>query len=231
MNWTGEIPAALADMASLEVLWIASNKLTGPIPSELGKLSQLFWLDLSGNALSGAIPDAMGSLSNLAQLWVTDNADLKGALPFSLTNLSDMEDFQFHGTGLCAPLDDAFQAWLEGIDRTTGENCEETTTTPVEIKPLAGLRVSNGGVQFLVLSSTEQCITLIGISIEGAVYTTHTSKWQRKEGESWADIQGTLRVGLCPYSTTSAGEYRMVAEVTIDGVRGRYASENTFTVN
>ena len=227
----GTIPAALADMAALEVLWIADNKLTGTVPSELGKLSTLAWLDLSGNELSGEIPDAVGNLSNLAQLWINDNADLTGALPFSLTNLKDMEDFQFHGTGLCAPLDDAFQAWLEEIDRTTGENCEETTTTPVEIKPLAGLRVSDGGVQFLALSSTEQCITLIGISLEGAVYTTHTSKWQRKEGESWADIQGTLRVGLCPYSTTSAGEYRMVAEITIDGKRGRYASENTFTVN
>lgn len=229
---TGEIPGALADMSSLEVAWIAANKLTGPIPSELGKLSTLVWLDVSENMLSGELPESMGNLSDLAQLWVNDNADLKGALPFSLTNLNGMEDLQFHATGLCAPLDEGFQSWLEGIDRTTGENCEETTTTPVEIKLLAGLRVSNGGVQFLVLSTTEQCIPpLIGISIEGVTYTTHTSKWQRKEGDSWVDIERTLRVGLCPYSTTSDGEYRMVAEITIDGKRGSYASENTFTVN
>ncbi|MDE2887697.1 MAG: hypothetical protein OXR72_05730 [Gemmatimonadota bacterium] len=229
---TGEIPGALADMASIEVLWIAANKLTGPIPSELGKLSTLVWLDLSENTLSGELPESMGNLSDLAQLWVNDNADLKGALPFSLTNLNGMEDLQFHATGLCAPLEEGFQSWLTGIDRTTGENCDETTTTPAVIKPLAGLRVSNGGVQFLVLSTTEQCIPpLIGISIEGVTYTTHTSKWQRKEGDSWVDIERTLRVGLCPYSTTTAGEYRMVAEITIDGERGSYASENTFTVN
>ena len=229
---TGEIPGALADMASIEVLWIAANKLTGPIPSELGKLSTLVWLDLSENMLSGELPESMGNLSDLAQLWVNDNADMKGALPFSLTNLNGMEDLQFHATGLCAPLEEGFQSWLTGIDRTTGENCEESATTPVEIKPLAGLRVSNGGVQFLVLSTTEQCIPpLIGISIEGVTYTTHTSKWQRKEGDSWVDIERTLRVGLCPYSTTTAGEYRMVAEITIDGERGSYSSENTFTVN
>ena len=228
---TGEIPGSLADMASLEVAWIAANKLTGPIPSELGRLSTLVWLDLSENTLSGELPESIGNLSDLAQLWVNDNADLKGALPFSLTNLNGMEDIQFHATGLCAPLDEGFQLWLEGIDRTTGENCEEATTTPVEIQPLAGLLVSDGGVQFLALSTTEQCITLIGISIEGSAYTTHTSKWQRREGDSWADIERTLRVGLCPYSTTSAGEYRMVAEITIDGKRGTYASENTFTVN
>ena len=228
---TGAIPADLANMSSLQVAWIAANKLTGTIPSELGKLSKLVWLDVSENSLSGELPESMGNLSDLAQLWVNDNADLKGALPFSLTNLNGMEDLQFHATGLCAPLDEGFQLWLEDIDRTTGENCDETTTTPVEIKSLAGLRVSDGGVEFLVLSTTEQCITLIGISIEGSAYTTHTSKWQRKEGDSWVDIERTLRVGLCPYSTTSAGEYRMVAEITIDGERGSYASENTFTVN
>ncbi len=228
---TGELPGALADMSSLEVAWIAANKLTGPIPSELGKLTTLVWLDLSENMLSGELPESMGNLSDLAQLWVNDNADLNGALPFSLTNLSGMEDLQFHATGLCAPLDEGFQSWLADIDRTTGENCEEGATTPAEIEPLAGLRVSNGGVQFLALSTTEQCITLIGISIGDSAYTTHTSKWQRKEGDSWEDIERTLRVGLCPYSTSGAGEYRMVAEITIDGERGTYASENTFTVN
>ena len=228
---TGGLPPELADMASIEVLWIAANKLTGPIPSEMGKLSTLVWLDLSENTLSGELPESMGNLSDLAQLWVNDNADLTGTLPFSLTNLNGMEDLQFHATGLCAPLDEGFQSWLEDIDRTTGENCEEAATTPVEIVPLAGLRVSNGGVQFLILSTEEQCIWLPNISVGDSAYTTHTSRWQRKEGDSWADIDRTLRVGLCPYSTTSAGEYRMVAEITIDGERGTYASENTFIVN
>lgn len=228
---SGEIPVELTGMASLEVLWIAKNKLTGPILPQFGSAPALAWLDLSSNSLTGEVPEAMGNLSSISQLWVNDNADLKGALPFSLTSLNNMEDFQFHGTGLCAPLDEGFQSWLEGIDRTTGENCEETTTAPVETKPLPGLLVSNGGVEFLALSSAEQCITLIGISIGGATYTTHSSKWQRKDGESWADIPATQRVGLCPYSTSEAGEYRMVAEITIDGTRGRFASENTFTVN
>lgn len=29
---------------------------------------------------------------------------------------------------------------------------------------------------------------------------------------------------------TRAGEYRLVGEISINGVRGKYASENTFTV-
>lgn len=36
--------------------------------------------------------------------------------------------------------------------------------------------------------------------------------------------------GLCPYTPTSPGEYRLVGELSINGVRGMYTSENTITV-
>ena len=95
--------------------------------------------------------------------------------------------------------------------------------------PLEGLRVSDGRVQFSFFSAG-QCIVLSNSSINGVVYTTHTSKWQRKAGSSWVDIPGTEREGLCSYSPTSPGEYRLVAEISIDGERGHYSSENTLTV-
>ena len=95
--------------------------------------------------------------------------------------------------------------------------------------PLEGLRVSDGRVQFL-FSSAGQCINLSNSRINGVAYTTHTSKWQRRAGSSWVDISGTEREGLCSYSPTSPGEYRLVAEISIDGERGHYSSENTLTV-
>ena len=95
--------------------------------------------------------------------------------------------------------------------------------------PLEGLRVSDGRVQFL-FASAGQCIVLSNSSINGVVYTTHESKWQRRAGSTWVDIPGTEREGLCSYSPTSSGEYRLVAEISIDGERGHYSSENTLTV-
>ena len=95
--------------------------------------------------------------------------------------------------------------------------------------PLEGLRVSDGRVQFL-FASAGQCIVLSNSSINGVVYTTHESRWQRRAGSSWVDIPGTERNGLCSYSPTSPGEYRLVAEISIDGERGHYSSENTLTV-
>ena len=97
--------------------------------------------------------------------------------------------------------------------------------------PLTGLRVSaGGGVQYLFASAVAGCIQLSNTSVGGVVYTVHTSKWQRRAGTTWVDIAGTERGGLCAYSPTSPGEYRLVAEITIGGERGRYASENTLTV-
>ena len=95
--------------------------------------------------------------------------------------------------------------------------------------PLEGLRVSDGRVQF-GFASAGQCIVLSNSSINGVVYTTHTSKWQRRAGSSWVDIPGTERDGLCAYSPTSPGEYRLVAEISINGERGHYSSENTLAV-
>ena len=95
--------------------------------------------------------------------------------------------------------------------------------------PLEGLKVSDGRVQFL-FASAGQCIVLSNSSINGVVYTTHESRWQRRAGSTWVDIPGTEREGLCSYSPTSPGEYRLVAEISIDGERGHYSSENTLTV-
>ena len=92
--------------------------------------------------------------------------------------------------------------------------------------PITGLRVSNGRIQFLSFT-IEDCIRL-----NVGSYEVHTSKWQRKSGTSWVDIPDTARTGqVCAYSTTTPGEYRLVGDVSINGVRGRHSSENTFTVN
>ena len=90
--------------------------------------------------------------------------------------------------------------------------------------PLTGLRISNGRVQYSGIS-TGGCIHLSSSNL-----ATHTSKWQRKSGAAWVDISGTERNGLCAYSTTSPGEYRVVADLTINGQRRLYTSENTFIV-
>ena len=116
----------------------------------------------------------------------------------------------------------------EEPDDTVAETPEEPEDT---YTPLAGLIVSNGRVQ-LGFISAGGCIRL-NSSLNGVRYNTHSSKWQRRDGTAspWSDIPGTEEAGgLCSYSPKDPGQYRLVGEVSINGVRGKYASENILTV-
>ena len=105
--------------------------------------------------------------------------------------------------------------------------------------PLSGLRVRNGGfthtsirLPFIGQVWIDGCFSLGTITINDVSYTLHSSRWQKKSGTSWVDISGTTRTGeICAYQTTNPGEYRLVVEMRVNGVRRQYISENTFTVN
>ena len=122
-NQLTSIPSELFTLSNLSSLIFWDNQLSGKIPKELGNLSNLRTLTLSNNQLVGEIPTELGNLSNLEGLWLEDNASLIGALPQSLTGLTKLTHFYFNNTGLCAPLDPAFQTWLQGIANASGSNC------------------------------------------------------------------------------------------------------------
>ncbi len=99
--------------------------------------------------------------------------------------------------------------------------------------PLEGLRVSAGRVQYSFFSAGG-CIRLSNTTINGVTYDTHSSKWQRRTDANspWVDVPGTEEQGgFCAYNPTSPGEYRLVGELSINGRRGSYSSENTIIVN
>ena len=131
---TGAIPTELGNLSNLKSLHLFNNSLTGNIPVELGNLTNLERMSLRDNALTGAIPAELGNLSNLQSLFLFHNS-LTDPLPRSLMNLTALERFAFGGNdGLCAPTDDAFQAWLQGIenenipDYLIGPNCDDIPT-------------------------------------------------------------------------------------------------------
>ena len=87
---------------------------------------------------------------------------------------------------------------------------------------LADWTVSLAEVRYGALAS-RGCITLDSI---------HTSKWQSRAGPSspWTDVAGTVRTGqICSYSPSEPGQYRGVAEISVNGVRGMYSTSNVLT--
>ena len=107
----------------------------------------------------------------------------------------------------------------------------ETNPSGDPYTPLEGWTVSDGRVQFFF--SAGQCVNLGNTTLNGVTYTIHSSKWQGRADASsaWMDIPGTEHTGgVCSYSPTEPGQYRGVAEISIDGERGKHATQNILTV-
>ena len=118
----GSIPIELGNLAELAELSLQTNGISGSIPSEFGTLYGLTDLNLSNNELTGTVPAELGDLTELMLLDLEDNA-LTDTLPLNFVNLFSLETLRFGGQDLCAPLDNAFQEWLSGIDTVDGPNC------------------------------------------------------------------------------------------------------------
>ncbi|WP_420634363.1 Ig-like domain-containing protein [Candidatus Palauibacter sp.] len=120
----GSIPAALGDLSAVTDFFLFNNDLSGPLPPELGNLPMVERLWLSGNQLEGGVPEAFGGLASLRELDLTNNPRMSGALPNSLTALSGLGALLAGGTGLCAPHEAGFLAWLGGVFKQRVRLCE-----------------------------------------------------------------------------------------------------------
>ncbi|CAO2146164.1 unnamed protein product [Urochloa humidicola] len=87
---TGNIPSWLGNLSSLVYLSLKVNNIVGQIPESLGNLELLQILSLSINNLSGSVPQTIGNLHGLTELYLSKNA-LDGTLPHSMFNLSSLE--------------------------------------------------------------------------------------------------------------------------------------------
>ena len=86
---SGSIPADIAQLTDLRLLYLRDNELKGEIPTELGTLTNLKWLSLSDNQLTGSIPIELGNLANLERLFLQNNK-LSGPVPTELGNLKSL---------------------------------------------------------------------------------------------------------------------------------------------
>ena len=100
---SGEIPVELGDLANLELLTLSSNMLTGGIPVELGNLANLEVLYLWGNQLDGEIPVELGNLANLQRLSLRGN-QLDGEIPEELGSLANLEELYLNDNQLSGEI-------------------------------------------------------------------------------------------------------------------------------
>ncbi|XP_042412538.1 receptor-like protein EIX2 [Zingiber officinale] len=86
---TGPIPTEIANLSSLQLLFLSDCSLNGQMPSEIGNLRSLISLDLSFNSLSGPIPTEIGNLTSLISLDISFNS-LSDPIPTEIGNLTSL---------------------------------------------------------------------------------------------------------------------------------------------
>ena len=106
-----------------------------------------------------------------------------------------------------------------------------------DFESFKGLKISNDGSVTLqvggirLVAGNAGCISGGG-RFNGQLYDYHWTAWQRDTGSGWKEVSGSRKTNrLCGYDLSSAGrgKYRLVGDMTLAGVRGRYKSENEVT--
>ena len=97
----------------------------GVATNDLGQITDL---ELEDNNLKGTLPPRLGDLHSLSVLDLSNNPGLTGPLPVSLVGLG-LAVLNLGGTGLCAPADPVYQAWLATVGDIRVDNC------PADVNP------------------------------------------------------------------------------------------------
>lgn len=107
--------------------WLTSAPLSAWQGVTTNDLGQVTGLDLEDNNLRGTLPSRLGDLRSLSVLNLSSNDRLSGPLPASLAGLG-LTVLKLGGTGLCAPSDRAYQAWLATVGDIRVVNCSAAVT-------------------------------------------------------------------------------------------------------
>ncbi|KAM3683384.1 hypothetical protein ACJW31_12G143200 [Castanea mollissima] len=88
-RFSGEIPASIGNLVSLEYLDFTYCNLSGLVPPSLGNLSMLTYLDLSGNHFKGSSWSWLSELNKITYLFLRGN-NLTGDIPHFLANFTQL---------------------------------------------------------------------------------------------------------------------------------------------
>ncbi|EOY13434.1 Receptor like protein 6 [Theobroma cacao] len=95
-SFSGEVPASIANLHSLEFLALSHCKFAGSVPPSLSNLTKLTHLGLENNSFTGSFSGCFQIwLTNLTQLRYLDLGfnELQGQLPSSISKLKNLQYF------------------------------------------------------------------------------------------------------------------------------------------
>ena len=85
----GPIPSWIGNLTKLKLIQIYGHNFTGQLPESIGNLTNLEHLDIKYCSLDSTVPASFGNLRNLKFLRMSENGNLHGPIPVSLSNLPE----------------------------------------------------------------------------------------------------------------------------------------------
>ena len=93
-QFSGSIPSSISNLKSLQTLYLSNCQFLGSIPASLENLTQITSLNLNGNHFSGKIPNVFYNLRNLISFDLSRN-NFSGQIPPSIGNLTNLHVLDF----------------------------------------------------------------------------------------------------------------------------------------
>jgi len=108
----GAIPDAIYSLEKLESLYLTNNKVTGTLSSSIANLKNLTNVYIDQNAdLGGALPAEIGQLSKLVNLNIAKTS-FSGTIPSTVANLDALKNFMAYSTKFSGEAPD----WWDQMD-------------------------------------------------------------------------------------------------------------------
>ena len=85
----GPIPSWIGNLTKLKLILIYGHNFTGQLPESIGNLTNLEHLDIKYCSLDSTVPASFGNLRNLKFLRLSENGNLHGPIPASLSNIPE----------------------------------------------------------------------------------------------------------------------------------------------
>ena len=106
-NFSGELPASIGNLKSLQDLDLKECQFSGSIPSSISNLKSLQTLDLFYCQFSGSIPSSVGNLKSLQTLDLS-YCQFSGSIPASLENLTQITSLILFGNHFSGKIPNVF---------------------------------------------------------------------------------------------------------------------------
>ncbi|XVE90650.1 hypothetical protein DITRI_Ditri20bG0094100 [Diplodiscus trichospermus] len=168
-SFSGELPASIGNLHSLEFLGIGHCNFRGLVPSTLGNLPKLEFLDLGYNFFKGLVPSSLGNLTKLYCLDLENN-NFTGIVPTMFSNLTMLRRL-YLGYNL-------FRAG--GSEAEIVEVPTATVTIGRDVEAV-GIPDCEGSVGVATLDRTPLCIPTPVVSATSSGFTTvvdQIGKWK-----------------------------------------------------